>query len=181
MHNALSAGILTACGTMFWRTLLLAAILNSALSLILFPPLAVMGLITYSAAYLLWQNAREFQENEEMKLENPFQLGMAIKFGAFLVVILLLSKILQAYYGEMGSYVLAAASGLADVDPITLSMAQMCKEGLELKVAAYAILIAVAVNSGVKSMVAFIIGDSILALRVGGALAVAVGAGLLMV
>jgi uncharacterized membrane protein (DUF4010 family) len=70
---------------------------------------------------------------------------------------------------------------LADVDPITLSMAQMCKEGLELKVAAYAILIAVAVNSGVKSMVAFIIGDSILALRVGGALAVAVGAGLLMV
>jgi len=181
MYNALSAGILTACGTMFWRTLLLAAILNSALSLILFPPLAVMGLLTYSAAYLLWKNAMEFQENEELKLENPFQLGMALKFGAFLVVILLLSKILQAYYGEMGSYVLAAASGLADVDPITLSMAQMCKEGLELKVAAYAILIAVAVNSGVKSMVAYIIGDSILALRVGGALAVAVGAGLLMV
>lgn len=180
MQNALSAGILTACATMFFRTLLLASILNSGLFLLLLPPLAIMGAITYLTAYLLWKNAREFQENEEIKLENPFQLGTAIKFGAFLVCILLLSKALQAYFGDMGAYVIAAASGLADVDPITLSMAQMCKEGLGLEVAAYAILIAVAVNSAVKSMFALIIGDRALGLRVGLALAFAMVAGLMI-
>jgi uncharacterized membrane protein (DUF4010 family) len=181
LQNVLSAGILTACATLFLRTLLLTAILNPALALILLPALTIMSLITYLAAYLLWKNAVEFQENEDMKLENPFQLGMAVKFGAFLVVILILSRILQANFGDTGAYVLAAVSGLADVDPITLSMAQMCSEGLELKVAATAILIAVAVNSAVKSLFTLIIGDSALALRVGTTLTVAVGAGLVSV
>lgn len=181
LHNALSAGILTACATLFLRTQLLTAILNPALALILLPALTIMSLVTYLAAYFLWKNAGEFQDKEEMKLENPFQLGMAVKFGAFLVVILILSRILQANFGDTGAYVLAAVSGLADVDPITLSMAQMCAEGLELKVAATAILIAVGVNSAVKSVFTLIIGDSALALRVGFTLTVAVISGLVSV
>ena len=180
MQNAVSAGILTACGTMFMRTLILTSILNSALFLKLLPALVIMGFITYLAAYLLWKNAKEYKKEEDIKLENPFQLGTAVKFGLFLVVIMLLSKILQTYFGELGTYLLAAAAGLADVDPITLSMAQMSKEGLELKVAAYAILVAVAVNSGVKSIYSLVIGDNALGIRVGTTLFVAVVAGLLM-
>jgi uncharacterized membrane protein (DUF4010 family) len=178
MQNVLAAGILTACATLFVRTLLLASIINPALFQKLLPDLSIMGVMTYAMAYLLWKNTEEFQENEAMKLENPFQLGMAIKFGAFLVSILLLSKLLQAKFGDLGSYVLAATSGLADVDPITLSMAQMSKEGLSLDVATQAILIAVAVNSGIKSIIAFLIGDNALGLRVGSSLALAVTAGL---
>lgn len=181
MQDALAAGILTACATMFFRVLLLTFILNPDLFQLLVPSLSLMGTITCLLAYLLWKNAPEFQANEEIKLENPFQLGMAIKFGAFLVSILLLSKVLKIYFGDMGAYVLAAVSGLADVDPITLSMSQMSKEGLGLEVAAHAILIAVAVNSGIKSMVAFVIGDRALGLRVGTTLTIAVVAGLMAV
>ena len=78
----------------------------------------------------------------------------------------------------MGTYFLAAASGLADVDPITLSMSQMSKEGMDVPVAANAILIAVSVNSGIKSIFSWVIGGRALALRVLGTLAVAVVAGL---
>lgn len=177
MQNALAAGILMACGTMFARVLLLTSILNPALFQKLIPALALMCVLTYSIAFLLWKNAREFQGNEEMRLENPFQLGMAIKFGGFLVGILLLSKLLQIYYGDLGAYMLAAASGIADVDPITLSMAQLSKEGLALDVAENAILIAVAVNSLIKSIIAFVIGDKALGFRVGATLALAVIAG----
>ena len=180
MENVLAAGILTACATMFARTLLLTSIINPALFRELLPALLVMTLYTYFVAFLLWRNARGFRAIEEIKLENPFQLGMALKFGAFLVVIMLLSKLLKTYFGDMGTYFLAATSGLADVDPITLSMSQMSKEGLEVSVAVKAILIAVSVNSGIKSIFSWVIGSRILALRVGGTLVGAVVAGLMI-
>jgi uncharacterized membrane protein (DUF4010 family) len=180
MENVLAAGILTACATMFARTLLLTSLMNPALFRVLLPALLVMTVFTYLVAFVLWQNGRGFRAIEEMPLENPFQLGMALKFGAFLVVILLLSKLLKIYFGDMGTYFLAAASGLADVDPITLSMSQMGKESLEVSVAARAIFIAVAVNSGIKAVLSWIIGGPALAVRVGGTLVGAVVAGLLI-
>ena len=180
MENVLAAGILTACATMFARTLLLTSVINPDLSRALLPALLVMTFFTYFVAFLLWKNRREFQGFDEITLENPFQLVMAMKFGAFLVVILLLSKILKVYFGDMGAYFLAATAGLADVDPITLSMAQMSKDGLEVSVAAKAILIAVSVNSGIKSIFSWVIGGWNLSLRVGGTLVGAVIAGLLI-
>ncbi|SJM94846.1 MgtC/SapB family protein [Crenothrix polyspora] len=181
MHNALSAGILTACATMFVRTLVLAFIINPILLMALLPALSVMSAITYLMAFLFWQTMKGGQGNEVVTLENPFQLAMAIKFGAFLMAILLLSKGLKIYFGDMGTYFIAAASGLADVDPITLSISQLSKEDLALNVASQAILIAVSVNSGLKSMMAWVIGDKALGLRVGGTLLCAIMAGLLVI
>lgn len=180
MGNVLAAGILTACATMFARTLLLTSVMNPTLFLALFPALLVMAILTYFVAFLLWQRERGFRAIEEITLENPFQLGMALKFGAFLVIIMLLSKLLTVYFGDMGTYFLAATSGLADVDPITLSMSQMINDGLNVNVAAKAILIAVSVNSGIKGIFSWVIGDLGLALRVGGTLVGAVVAGLLI-
>jgi uncharacterized membrane protein (DUF4010 family) len=180
MENAVAAGILTACATMFARTLLLTSIIIPAVFRLLLPSLVVMSLFSYLLAFLLWRNAHEFLSSEEITLENPFQLGMALKFGAFLAVIMLLSKLLQFYFGDIGTYFLAAASGLADVDPIILSMSQMSKEGLEVNVAARAILIAVLVNSCIKAVFSWVIGGWALGLRVFGSLAGAIAAGLLV-
>lgn len=180
MENVLAAGILTACATMFVRTLLLASVINTILFQALFAALLVMTILTYCVAFLLWWNARGFRTAEEITLENPFQLGMALKFGAFLIAILLLSQILKIYFGAAGTYFLAATAGLADVDPITLSMSQMSKEGLDVNVASRAILIAVSVNSAVKGIFSWLIGSRVLALRVGSTLLGAVIAGLLI-
>lgn len=179
-ERVLAAGILTACATMFARTLLLAWVINPALFRFLLPALLVMSLFTYLSAFLLWRTAREFRTGEELSLENPFQIGMALKFGAFLVVILLLSNVLKMYFGDIGAYFLAATAGLADVDPITLTMARMSQQSLNLAVAAKAILIAASVNSGVKSIFSGAIGGLVLARWVAGTLAVAVSAGLLV-
>lgn len=178
-ESALSAGILTACATMFLRTLLLSSAINPGIFHGLLLALLVMSGITYFMAFLLWRNARAFRADEEFVLKNPFQLGMAIKFGAFLLVVMLLSKLLIMYYGDMGAYFLAAASGLADVDPITLTMPRLVEKGLDLSVATKAILIAVSVNSGFKSVVALAIGGRAIGLRVGGTLTAAVVVGLI--
>ena len=180
MENVLAGGILTACATMFIRTLLLTSVMNPKLSLALLPALLIMSAFTYFVAFLLWRSGRGFRTDEEIKLENPFQLGMALKFGAFLVVIMWLSKLLNVYFGDMGSYFLAATSGMADVDPITLLMSQMSRDGTNLSVAAKAILIAVSVNSSVKGILILTIGSQALALRVGAPLVGAVMAGLLI-
>lgn len=96
---------------------------------------------------------------------------MALKFGAFLSVIMLLSKFLQIQSGNAGAYALAGMSGVVDVDPITLSMAQMHKQGLEIAVAAQAVFITVAVNSGFKGL---LIGGRALGFRVAGPLAASI-------
>ncbi|MDO9104041.1 MAG: MgtC/SapB family protein [Methylovulum sp.] len=179
-ENALSAGILTACATLFVRTLLLTSIMNQALCRLLLPSLLLMSVITYFFAFLLWRSAREYRTGEEVNLENPFQLGMALKFGLFLAVILLLSNLLKAYFGDMGTYVLAALSGLADVDPLTLSLSRMSADGLDIQVSARAIIIAVTVNSLVKSIFSLVIGGVALGYRVTITLSTAIAIGLML-
>lgn len=180
LRNALAAGILTACATMFARTLLLTSILNPSLFQQLLIPMLAMSLSTYLFAFFLWLDSKTPRNNHEMPLDNPFQLGMALKFGVFLSVIMLLSKLLQMQFGNMGAYLVASISGLADVDPITLSMAQLSKQGLDILVAGRAVLIAVAVNSGFKSIMAWGIGGYGMGLRVGGSLALSIMLGLLV-
>jgi uncharacterized membrane protein (DUF4010 family) len=137
-------------------------------------------MFTYLLAFLFWKCSQHSRENHSVALENPFQLAMATKFAAFLVIILFLSKLLKIYVGDMGTYFLAAASGVADVDPITLSMVQMSKDGLAVDIAAHAILIAVSVNSAFKTIVAFVTGDRVLGLKIGATLAGAITAGLMI-
>jgi uncharacterized membrane protein (DUF4010 family) len=59
-------------------------------------------------------------------------------------------------------------SGLADVDAITLSTARMSLDGLAADIARNTILIAAFTNTGVKAMLALVIGGRELGLRVGG-------------
>ena len=178
MQKSLAAGILTACGTMFVRSLVLVSIVSPALLAALLPVLAVMSIVTYFPAFILWKSMSEFREDDSFSLENPFQLGMAMKFGAFLVAVLFLSRLLNDYYGDTGAYILAAISGMADVDPIILSMAQLSGNSLELEVAAKAILIAVSVNTLIKGSLACFLGGRLLGYIVLGILTLAVTAGL---
>lgn len=177
-ENALSAGILTACATMFPRTLFLASIINPALLKPLLPALLSMGLLSYLFAFLFWRTAATIYKTDTvLRLENPFQLVTALKFGALLLTILFIVKMLRIYFGDTGAYFVAAISGITDVDPITLSMSRMSKEGLAIDVAVLAILIAAAVNSTVKSVMALSIGGRALGFRVGGAMLCSVGLG----
>jgi len=62
---------------------------------------------------------------------------------------------------------LATASGIADVDAITLALARMAQDDLALGLAATSIVIAAAVNSLGKGIIATAVGGWALGLRVG--------------
>jgi uncharacterized membrane protein (DUF4010 family) len=131
------------------------------------------------AAGLAWRQTRNAELPADLALQNPFQLLMAVRFGLFLVVILLLSHLLVAYLGDKGVYFVAAASGIADVDAITLSLSRMSADELPLRVAGLGIIIAAAINGAVKSAIALAIGGKSLGWRVVAGLLgpIALGAG----
>ena len=91
---------------------------------------------------------------------------------------MLLSVALQDWFGDVAVLVLAAASGIADVDPINLSLARMSLDDLALHVAATGGLIAAGVNSLAKAGMATAVGGREIGLRVGLPLIVSATGGL---
>jgi hypothetical protein len=77
---------------------------------------------------------------------------------------------------SQGVYLLAAISGIADVDAITLSMARLAGTRMPERDAATAILIAVAINTLAKAVMAAAIAGRRLGIAIGVASAVAIAA-----
>ncbi len=152
-------GILVAAIIMFGRVIVEVALVNKALLWDLWLPFAFM--VTALSAGVIWLLLRRKKEAHEQSQEyqNPLQLAMALKFGALLAIILLLSEAMQARFGEQGIYALAAISGLMNVDAITLSLAKMASGSINHQVAALGIVLASAVNTLVKGVIfAFVVG-----------------------
>jgi uncharacterized membrane protein (DUF4010 family) len=126
------------------------AALNLALLSVLWLPMAASAAAGLAYCVYLYFSQRT-DEAGEVKVSNPFELGPAIKFGLLYAVILLVSKTAQVYLGPTGLYLSSILSGLADVDAITLSVAELSKAGgLELSTGARAIVLAAMSNTVVK-------------------------------
>lgn len=179
--SLLAGGILLACGTMFPRMLLVATLIHAPLFSLLAWPAATMALLTYGPALWLLRKPRKVPSGEDMLPHNPLELTSALTFGGLLALVMLLGKALTEWFGDAGVYALAAASGIADVDAITLSLARMGGDDLTAITAVLGIVIAASVNSLVKAGMAGVIGGRKLGLAAGLPLGIAVAAGLAVV
>jgi uncharacterized membrane protein (DUF4010 family) len=176
-----AAGILIACGTMFPRILVYCLIINTALLPNLIWPVAVMTMLLYGPALLIWtRHSRQFQVSQPSLSQNPLDLSSALVFGLLLTAILVLGEFLKNSFGDAGIYALAATSGVADVDAITLSLTRMSNDGLGMNTAVLGIVIAAAVNNLVKSGMAWTIGNRRTGLLVAGPMVLSLAAGLLI-
>lgn len=166
-HRLLAAGVVVAAGTMFPRMLLEVGIVNAALLPQVAPALAAMTVVGYLGAAWLWFRREPAGTTAEVRLSNPFEILPALQFAALLVVIMLLSQAFREWFGDAGIYVLSTASGISDVDAITLSLSGMTRNGLDPATASRAIVLAGVVNTATKgALVAFICGGT-MARRVG--------------
>ncbi len=177
----LASGILAACGTMFPRILLVCSLINPALTASLWKPVLAMCLTTYLPALALWYHHHRHSQVEQPTLkQNPLELSSALFFGFLLMLIILLTHWLQSWLGEAGIFLLAAVSGISDVDAISLSLGRLSLNEISVHTAVIGIIIAASVNSLVKAGMAIMIGGTKLGVRVGGTLGAAVGSGLLI-
>ncbi|WP_328185190.1 MgtC/SapB family protein [Marinobacter sp. OP 3.4] len=176
-----AAGILIACGTMFPRILVYGAIINRALLPALVWPVTAMAVVLYACAGVIWVRHRHHIRVVQPELnQNPLDLKFALVFGVLLTVILLLGEWLRQWLGDLGIYVLAATSGITDVDAITLSLTRMSLESIAAGTAVLGIVIAASVNNLVKSVMAATIGTRRLGWQVGAPMAASLATGLVV-
>ncbi len=166
MKDLLAAGILVACGTMFPRVVLVAVLINPTLFNGLIIPMTVMSLLTFSAAAIIWHQGTTYQPRTLAHLNNPLELKQALFFGVLLVIVILLGKVSIHFFGEMGIYLLAAVSGIADVDSINLALSRMSISEFSLDVAVLGIVIASSSNTLFKAFLAVFIGGSSMIMRI---------------
>ena len=170
-----AGGVAIACATMFPRLILLVSVVHPTLFAMLWPPLAAAAVANFAIAAWLIHAGNEGATGElKEEHRNPFEFSLAFRFGLFLAVIAVLSRALQAWFGDAGTYLLAAASGMADVDAIALTLANMADGVLPEAVIAKAICLAAAVNTVVKGGLAISLGGAAFGRRV----AIALGASL---
>ncbi|MEA3470044.1 MAG: MgtC/SapB family protein [Thermodesulfobacteriota bacterium] len=163
----LATGVLLACGTMLPRMVLVASLINPGLFKLLLIPAAVMAFLIYLPALVYWRIHSDDKVDTDSPLKNPLELKTSLGFSLLLALVMLLSKALQNQFGDTGVLALAAASGITDVDAITLSLARMSQDELGLRIAVTGIMIAAAVNTLVKGGMAIFIGGRKMGLRVG--------------
>ncbi len=176
-----AAGIAVSSATMFPRMALITWAVAPTVAGMIALPLGLATAVGYLGAAILWVSAGHKETPAKLDLKNPFEFNTALQFGGLLAVILVLSRALQEWFGTAGLFALSAASGLADVDAITLSLSQMTGETITARSAAVGITIAAVVNTLVKLGLAAVAGNRALGTALAATMvgtAIAAGGGL---
>jgi len=176
-QSLLAAGVILAAGTMFPRMLLEVSVVNRELLPMLTAPLLGMMVVSYLALPLLLLSSEREGQVRAIAIKNPFELMPALKFGLLLVAVMLAAEAFQQWFGNTGLYVVAAISGISDVDAITLSVARLARGELNGTAAVQAIVIAACVNTLVKGLIVAIICRSTMAWQVMSVFLLTVSAG----
>jgi uncharacterized membrane protein (DUF4010 family) len=159
----LAGGILASGCVMFLRVIVVTALINPQLSLAVAPVLlvaaAAMGVLAF--VFVSTRNDTEIKDHKQFNLKNPFDILEVLRFGALLTVITLAVALARTQPGDSSVLAVAAISGLADVDAVTLSVARF---GEVSSAAVNAILAAVAVNTLAKGGYAWLVGGTRLGL-----------------
>jgi len=165
--DAATGGALVACGMMFLRMTVLAAVLLPAVLSVLAVPLVAAGAVLFGLGWLRWRRCHAEPSSTAMHEPAPFDLGTAFGFAAFLAFITVIVRAAHDQLGPAGLYGVAALSGLADVDAILVSTMRMSSSGaLPLAGVAVVAAIAAVANMIVKAGMAWLIGGGAMGRRV---------------
>ena len=156
----LSAGAILANLVMAVRAVVLVLIAGPQPAKLIALPLAgfMLGSGLVAAAYVHKTVGKGETGAQPLELKNPFEITMALKFGALLALIFMVAKWLQGIAGAKGIFVLSAIAGLADIDAMVVTSAHSASGSLGLGDAAIAILIAIASNTVSKVVLGAIAG-----------------------
>ena len=163
LGRTFALAIILAWAVMFGRVLIEVAVVNRALLLVLWVPIAAAALAGLLYVGVLNYTQRSGRQ-EKVIIANPFELATALKFGLLYGLILLIARIGQLYWSNTGVYLSSALAGIADVDAITLSLAQLSSQpgNVSMQTAARAIVLATLVNTGVKTGIVIFMGSATL-------------------
>jgi uncharacterized membrane protein (DUF4010 family) len=151
--------ITVAWTVMFVRVLAVVAVLNISLVKPILPPVIGSIVVGLVCCFFLYRSQKT-DHRHDVAFANPFELGLALKFGALFALILLFSRAMQVYFGSAGVYASSFLSGLVDVDAISFSMARLSRGigGIDHVTAARGIILAAVANTLFKGCIVLFSG-----------------------
>lgn len=158
--------IVIASTVVFGRVLFEIAVVAPGLLAQVAPPLAAMmaWMVVVSAA-TFWTSRADLGRSGED--EAPKDLKAAVIFGALYAGVLIAVAAVEDRFGHAALYGVAALSGLTDMDAITLSSAQLMKDGtVEVATGWRLILVGGMANLVFKAGAAAVLGTGELARRI---------------
>jgi uncharacterized membrane protein (DUF4010 family) len=160
LHDLLAMAVALASTIMAVRVAVEISIIYPPLLRSLALPLAVMSLVGLGwAGFFYWRGQHAVTPGAaEVQLTNPVELSTAVKFGLLFAGVLFGAKAANVYLGDKGVYLAGIVAGVANVDAITLSMANLVRGGLDPAAGSIAIILGVASNTVVKSLMALLFG-----------------------
>lgn len=163
LGRPLAQAIMLAWTVMYGRLMIEVGVVSHGLLIGLWWPIGAAALVGVGyGAYLFF--AQRTDEQQDADFHNPFDLSTALRFGALYAVILLGSRLAQTYLGDTGLYISSVVGGLADVDAISLSVAQLhsAAGGPTTQAASQAILLAAMSNTLAKGLMVMFGGSAAL-------------------
>lgn len=164
LAGPLALGIVIAWAIMFARVLVEVAAVNAPLLADVWLPIVAGGAagLAYAGFLFLRRRPDGAAEEDDPEFANPFELKPALTFGALYAAILVVARAAQMFFGDAGILASAVASGMADVDAITLSLAELSRgEGsLTHDTAALGIVLAAMSNTVVKGGIVVALGSA---------------------
>jgi len=161
-----SFAIVVASTVMFVRVLVEVFAVNPAVGRLLLLPLCCSGAAGMLCCVVLWFMRRgsgpaDVTSVERLSVRNPFELWPAVWFGLLFGCILFIARAGQVYFGTAGIYVSSIVTGLADADPIALSLSNLARADLDEMIAARGITLAALANTCVKMLITLIGGTAL--------------------
>jgi uncharacterized membrane protein (DUF4010 family) len=158
----IALAITIAWTVMFGRIVVIVGILNLPLAERIVLPMLIPVAAGLIYCFWLYQKAVRTDNAAEVSFANPFELWPAISFAVLVSAILVVSKFAQMKWGNSGVLISSVIAGIADVDAISVSLAQLSLKqgGLDATSAATGIVLAAATNTATKGLIVISMGSS---------------------
>lgn len=166
LENAAATVILLANLVVLIRIAVLCAVAAPSLLPRLAPVLAAALVAALPIAWATWRRQQGEAGLANPELTNPTDLKVALGFGVAYAALLVAGAWLNDVAGARGLYALAFASGLTDVDAISLSVMRLFGDSqVTAQTAASTVVVALCANTLVKAILVFVTGGASLGRR----------------
>jgi uncharacterized membrane protein (DUF4010 family) len=161
LARPLAAAVMLAWTVMFGRVAIGLLAVNRGLLVPLWPCIAA-GAAASALSYVFLSRGRGAEAPAGAHgISNPFEMGIALRFGLLFAAVLLVSRAALIAVGDRGLLATGFISGLADVDAVLLSAGTLAGTpgGPAPGLAADAIALALIANTLAKGAVALLAGS----------------------
>ncbi|MBW6400741.1 DUF4010 domain-containing protein [Roseomonas sp. HJA6] len=157
--RGLAAGALVAGAISCLRTVVLVLFVAPATGRVLLPAL-VAAAVAFGAAAAVLALRDSKGEASPKPPSNPFEIMAVLRIAALLVGVGAFAKLGAEWLGGAAVLLIAAITGLTDVDAIALSVPPMAPDVITAALAAQAVAVAVASNITAKAAYAAALGNT---------------------